>query len=152
MTEQGRRLDGLTDEMRELRTDLPVQVVAGVLVGFERSAYVTDLRALQVEVAELKADVATLKARLGRVAPGRRQQEYTRAANESHGHGRRDGHEVGYYPRKKEPGADENRMDELLGCYAAFCTSIVLEALVDVSTVDARSWIRPVKPRAGSVR
>ena len=65
VTEQGRRLDGLTDEMRELRTDLPVQVVAGVLVGFERSAYVTDLRALQVEVAELKADVATLKRASG---------------------------------------------------------------------------------------
>ena len=65
VAEQGRRLDGLTDEMRELRTDLPVQVVAGVLVGFERSAYVTDLRALQVEVAELKADVATLKRASG---------------------------------------------------------------------------------------
>ena len=91
VTEQGRRLAGLTDEMRELRTDLPVQVVAGVLVGFERSAYVTDLRALQVEVAA--------EARLGRVAPGRRQQEHTRAANESHGLGRRDGHEVGYYHR-----------------------------------------------------
>ena len=48
--------------METLRTDLPAQVVAGVLVGFERSAYVTDLRTLQTEVAELKAaDVAKLK-------------------------------------------------------------------------------------------
>ena len=35
------------------------------MVGFERSAYVTDLRALQVEIAELKADVATLKRASG---------------------------------------------------------------------------------------
>ena len=41
------RLDGLTDEVETLRTDLPAQVVAGVLVGFERSAYATDLRTLQ---------------------------------------------------------------------------------------------------------
>ena len=51
------RLDGLTGEVgtlgretRELRTELPAQVVAGVLVGFERSAYATDLRTLQAEV------------------------------------------------------------------------------------------------------
>ena len=72
---QGRRLDrvdgrleGLTGEvetlgreMRELHTELPSRVVAGVLVGFERSAFATDLRTLQAEVAELKADVAELK-------------------------------------------------------------------------------------------
>ena len=76
VTEQGRRLDrvdgrldGLTGEVetlgretRELRTELPAQVVAGVLVGFERSAYATDLRTLQAEVAELKADMAELRA------------------------------------------------------------------------------------------
>ena len=62
------RLDALTGEVetlgRETRRELqelPAQVVAGVLVGFERSAYATDLRTLQVEVAELKADVAALK-------------------------------------------------------------------------------------------
>jgi hypothetical protein len=72
VTEQGRRLDGLTGEVetlrretQELRTELPAQVVAGVLVGFERSAYVTDLRTLQAEVAELKADVAELKRTSG---------------------------------------------------------------------------------------
>ena len=66
------RLDGLTGEVetlgretRELRTELPAQVVAGVLVGFERSAYATDLRTLQAEVAELKADVAELKRASG---------------------------------------------------------------------------------------
>ena len=31
------------------------------MAGFERSAFVTDLRTLQAEVAELKADVAELK-------------------------------------------------------------------------------------------
>ena len=82
VVEQGRRIDTLTGEVAEqdrrqdrvddrlntftrevetLRTDLPAQVVAGVLVGFERSAYATDLRTLQTEVAELKADVAELK-------------------------------------------------------------------------------------------
>ena len=73
VTEQGHRLDGLTGEVetlgretRELRTELPAQVVAGVLVGFERSAYATDLRALQAEVAELKADVAELKRASGK--------------------------------------------------------------------------------------
>ena len=66
------RLDGLTGEVetlgretRELRTELPAQVVAGVLVGFERSAYATDLRTLQAEVAELKADVSELKRASG---------------------------------------------------------------------------------------
>ena len=52
-------------ETRELRTELPAQVVAGVLVGFERSAYATDLRTLQAEVAELKADMAELKRASG---------------------------------------------------------------------------------------
>ena len=47
MTAQGSRLDALTGEVETLRTDLPAQVVAGVLVGFERSAYATDLRMLQ---------------------------------------------------------------------------------------------------------
>ena len=72
VAEQGRRLDGLTGEVetlgretQELRTELPAQVVAGVLVGFERSAYVTDLHTLQAEVAELKADVAELKRASG---------------------------------------------------------------------------------------
>ena len=37
------RLNSLTREVETLRTDLPAQVVAGVLVGFERSAYATDL-------------------------------------------------------------------------------------------------------------
>ena len=36
-----------------------------VLVGFERFAYATDLRTLQTEVAELKADVAELKRASG---------------------------------------------------------------------------------------
>ena len=39
------------------------------MVGFERSAYVTDLRALQVEIAELKADVGTLPAGQQPVGP-----------------------------------------------------------------------------------
>ena len=79
MTEQGHRLDrvdgrldGLTGavatlgrETRELRTELPAQVVAAVLVGFERSAYATDLHTLQAEVAELKTDVAELKRASG---------------------------------------------------------------------------------------
>ena len=62
------RLDGLTGEVetlgretRELHTELPSRVVAGVLVGFERSAFATDLRTPQAEVAELKADVAELR-------------------------------------------------------------------------------------------
>ena len=66
------RLDGLTGavatlgrETRELRTELPAQVVAAVLVGFERSAYATDLHTLQAEVAELKTDVAELKRASG---------------------------------------------------------------------------------------
>ena len=66
------RLDALTGEVetlgratrRELQ-ELPAQVVAGVLVGFERSAYATDVRTLQAEVAELKADVAELKRASG---------------------------------------------------------------------------------------
>ena len=65
VTAQGSRLDALTGEVETLRTDLPVQVVAGVLVGFERSAYVTDLRILQAEVAELKADMAEMKRASG---------------------------------------------------------------------------------------
>ena len=72
MVEQGRRqdrvdgrLNGLTREVETLRTDLPAQVVAGVLGGFERSAYATDLRTLQAEVAELKADMAELKRAAG---------------------------------------------------------------------------------------
>ena len=60
-----REVETLSREMRELRTDLPAQVVAGVLVGFERSAYATDLRTLQAEVAELKADMAELKRASG---------------------------------------------------------------------------------------
>ena len=72
VTEQGHRLDALTGEVetlgretrKELR-ELSEQVVAGVLVGFERSAYATDLRTLQAEVAELKADVAELKRASG---------------------------------------------------------------------------------------
>ena len=59
------RLDRLAGEVETLRTDLPAQVVAGVLVGFERSAYATDLRTLQAEVAELKADMAELKRASG---------------------------------------------------------------------------------------
>jgi chromosome segregation ATPase len=72
VVEQGRRqdhvdnrLNSLTREVETLRTDLPAQVVAGVLVGFERSAYATDLRTLQAEVAELKADMAELKRASG---------------------------------------------------------------------------------------
>ena len=60
-----REVETLSREMQELRTDLPAQVVAGVLVGFERSAYATDLRTLQAEVAELKADMAELKRASG---------------------------------------------------------------------------------------
>ena len=79
VAEQGHRLDrvdgrlyALTGEVetlgRETRRELqelPAQVVAGVLVGFERSAYATDVRTLQAEVAELKADVAELKRASG---------------------------------------------------------------------------------------
>ena len=72
VVEQGRRqdrvdgrLNSLTREVETLRTDLPAQVVAGVLVGSERSAYATDLRTLQAEVAELKADMAELKRASG---------------------------------------------------------------------------------------
>ena len=72
VVEQGRRqdrvddrLNSLTREVETLRTDLPAQVVAAVLVGFERSAYATDLRTLQAEVAELKADMAELKRASG---------------------------------------------------------------------------------------
>ena len=72
VVEQGRRqdrlddrLNSLTREVETLRTDLPAQVVAGVLVGFERSAYATDLRTLQADVAELKADMAELKRASG---------------------------------------------------------------------------------------
>ena len=60
-----REVETLSREMQELRTDLPAQVVAGVLVGFERSAYATDLRTLQAEVAEPKADMAELKRASG---------------------------------------------------------------------------------------
>ena len=65
VTELRGEVETLSREMRELRTDLPAQVVAGVLVGFERSAYATDLRTLQAEVAELKADMAELKRASG---------------------------------------------------------------------------------------
>ena len=72
VTEQGHRLDALTGEVetlgretrRELR-ELPAQLLAGVMAGIERSAYATDLRMLQAEVAELKADVAELKRASG---------------------------------------------------------------------------------------
>ena len=65
VTELRGEVETLSREMRELRIDLPAQVVAGVLVGFERSAYATDLRTLQAEVAELKADMAELKRASG---------------------------------------------------------------------------------------
>ena len=61
----GARLDARMGELREeLETlgretrrglhGLPAQVVDGVLAGFERSAYVQDLRNLKADVAELK--------------------------------------------------------------------------------------------------
>ena len=68
------RLDALTREVeiheretRRERQELPGMIVAGVLAGIERSGYasVTDLRALQAEVAELKADMAELKRAAG---------------------------------------------------------------------------------------
>ena len=65
VTELRGEVETLSREMRELRIDLPAQVVAGVLGGFERSAYATDLRTLQAEVAELKADMAELKRASG---------------------------------------------------------------------------------------
>ena len=53
---QGSRLDTLTGEVetlgREVRKDLwelPAQLLAGAMAGIERSAYATDLRALQAE-------------------------------------------------------------------------------------------------------
>ena len=54
-------------ETRRERQELPGQIIAGVLAGIERSGYasVTDLRALQAEVAELRADVAELKRAAG---------------------------------------------------------------------------------------
>ena len=72
VAEHGLRLDALTGEVetlgremrRELR-ELPAQLLAGVMAGIERSAYATDLRALQAEVAELKADVTELKRAAG---------------------------------------------------------------------------------------
>ena len=62
------RIDGLDASMGELREEmetlgretrrelhgLPAQVADGVLAGFERSAYVQDLRNLKADVAELK--------------------------------------------------------------------------------------------------
>ena len=54
VAQQGSRLDTLTGEVetlgREVRKDLwelPAQLLAGVMAGIERSAYATDLRALQ---------------------------------------------------------------------------------------------------------
>ena len=69
---QGERLDALRNDMelhgretrRELR-ELPAQLLAAVMAGIKRSAYATDLRALQAEVAELKTDVAELKRAAG---------------------------------------------------------------------------------------
>ena len=55
---------------RELR-ELPAQLLAGVMAGIERSAYAIDLRTLQAEVAELKADVAALKNAPGSANGGR---------------------------------------------------------------------------------
>jgi len=60
------RLDGLTDEVATMKRDLPAQIVAGVLMGFERSAYVSDLRTLQREMDQVKADVAELKRASGK--------------------------------------------------------------------------------------
>ena len=82
VTEQGHRLDrvdgrldGLTGEVktlgretRELRTELPVQVVAGVLVGFERSAYATDLRTLAGGGSRVESRRGRVEASFGRVA------------------------------------------------------------------------------------
>ena len=75
VAEQGRRqdrvddrLNSLTREVETLRTDLPAQVVAGVLVGFERSAYATDLRTLQAEVARTESRRGRAEASFGRVA------------------------------------------------------------------------------------
>jgi len=68
------RLDALTSEVeihgretRRERQELPGQIIAGVLAGIERSGYasMTDVRALQVEVAELRADLAELKRAAG---------------------------------------------------------------------------------------
>ncbi|MDE0023822.1 MAG: hypothetical protein OXP69_05335 [Spirochaetaceae bacterium] len=66
VVEQGRRLDGLTGEVATMKRDLPAQIVAGVLMGFERSAYVSDLRTLQREMDQVKADVAELKRASGK--------------------------------------------------------------------------------------
>ena len=66
VVEQGRRLDGLTSEVATMKRDLPAQIVAGVLMGFERSAYVSDLRTLQREMDQVKADVAELKRASGK--------------------------------------------------------------------------------------
>ena len=82
VTEQGHRLDrvdgrldGLTGEVktlgretRELRTELPAQVVAGVLVGFERSAYATDLRTLPGGGSRVESRRGRVEASFGRVA------------------------------------------------------------------------------------
>ena len=72
VAQQGSRLGALTGEVetlgREVRKDLwelPAQLLAGVMAGIERSAYATDLRALQAEVANLKHDVAELKRAAG---------------------------------------------------------------------------------------
>ena len=72
VAQQGSRVDTLTGEVetlgREVRKDLwelPAQLLAGVMAGIERSAYATDLRALQAEVANLKHDVTELKRAAG---------------------------------------------------------------------------------------
>ena len=66
------RMDGLTGELeipgREVRrqaADLPAQIITGVVSGIERTTFVTKLRALQTEVADLKVDVAELKRAAG---------------------------------------------------------------------------------------
>ncbi len=48
-----------------LLRELPQQLLAAVMTGIERSAYAVDLRTLQAEVADLKADVAALKRAAG---------------------------------------------------------------------------------------
>ena len=52
---------GSPAKVETLRTRSAGASRGGGAVGFERSAYVTDLRTLQTEVAELKADVVELK-------------------------------------------------------------------------------------------
>ena len=54
MGELREKLETLGRETRRGLHGLPAQVVDGVLAGFERSAYVQDLRNLKADVAELK--------------------------------------------------------------------------------------------------